>query len=47
MALRSEIDINTLAEITGDYNKEEIDKIYKLFLDKIDYSINLYFERTH
>jgi len=47
MALRSEIDINTLPEITGDYNKEEIDKIYKLFLDKIDYSINLFFERIH
>ena len=47
MALRSEIDINTLPGIIGDYSKEEIDKIYKLFLDKIDYSINLYFGRIH
>lgn len=46
-ALRSEIDINTLPEIIGDYSKEEIDKIYKLFLNKIDYSISSYFEKVH
>jgi len=42
-ALRLEIDISTLLEITGDYNKEEIDKIYKLIINKVDYSINQFF----
>jgi len=46
-ALRLEIDINTLSEKTGDYNKEEIDKIYNLIINKIDYSISQFFERTN